>query len=122
MSVKERFVPTASSGSGSLIGYVSLNFCELLDVFGPPRCGDDYKVSTEWLVEDTDTGRVFSLYDYKETELYCADLPSVDDFRKQPDYRWHIGGDGRFFDERSFDEFMSQKLGRVVKCEVNRGR
>lgn len=115
---KERFVPVTASGEGSLIGYVSLGFTELLEVFGPPQRSDDYKVSSEWIIKDTKSGSVFTLYDYKETELYDSDLPSVEDFHKQPEYDWHIGGSRKHFNFVAFNDFMTEKLGRKVTCEM----
>lgn len=116
---EERFMPACTDDyDGGLIGYVTLNFTELLEVFGPPQEGYDYKVSSEWVIRDMRSGSVFALYDYKETELYESDLPSVEDFRKQPDYNWHIGGSRKHFNYVAFNDFMTAKLGRKVACEM----
>jgi hypothetical protein len=37
-------------------------------------------------------GETVTLYDYKETDLYSSDNPSVQEFRNLPKYAWHIGG------------------------------
>lgn len=66
-----------------------LAFERVRAVLGEPRKGDGYKVSSEWVVTDA-LGRVFTVYDYKETNLYDSELPSVAAFRRRP-YSWHIG-------------------------------
>ncbi len=81
-----------------LQGYFTCAFADLVRILGAPSSDawasptdGDGKVSTEWTVR-ADDGRVFTVYDYKETSLYDSDLPSVDAFRAQPSHRWHIGG------------------------------
>jgi len=51
---------------------------------------DGYKVSTKWILE-SEKGHVVTLYDYKETKLYHGGYPSVEEFRNQKSYDWHIG-------------------------------
>lgn len=75
----------------SLIGYYTTSYAKLVEVFGSPSESDGYKVSTEWGLT-TDDGVSFSLYDYKETNLYDEDLPSVEEFRSLSSFGWHIGG------------------------------
>jgi len=84
--------PTTKHPEGGLAGYVETSFENLVRHFGLPNGnGDDYKVSTEWLLEES-SGLIISIYDYKETNLYDGGLPSVDQFRRQKSYNWHIGG------------------------------
>ena len=76
----------------SLIGYYTTSYSKLVSVFGEPNEEDGYKVSTEWGGLKTKCGIEFYLYDYKETKLYHDTLPSVEEFRNQSQYSWHIGG------------------------------
>jgi hypothetical protein len=77
-----------------------ITYGRLVEVIGPPtyevneKHGDG-KVSTEWHFRNH-LGHVFTIYDYKETTLYCEDRPTPSQFRSNPDgYRWHIGGADR---------------------------
>ena len=109
-----RFVPTNARLSGGLKGYVTLSYCELLECFGPPNSkGDEYKVSTEWIIRDAVTGNVFDIYDYKSTSIYDRTLPSVEEFRRMPEYDWHVGGTN--VDLAALRAFLSEKLGRLVE-------
>jgi hypothetical protein len=75
----------------SLQEYFTCSYKDIVKRFGPPNTdGDEYKVSTEWVFE-SDSGEVFTVYDYKETSLYDSELPSVATFRNMPEYDWHIG-------------------------------
>lgn len=89
----------------SLIGYYTTSYRNLVSLFGKPSDGGCYKVSTEWNV--TYKGKTYSIYDYKETNLYDEELPSVEEFRRLPYYTWHIGGWG---DPTEFIEFLKFKL------------
>jgi hypothetical protein len=78
---------------GSLITEFWASYKDLVRVLGEPNSpGDEYKVSTEWVLE-TDEGIEFTIYDWKETSLYGGDgYPSVEDFRDMDGYSWHVGG------------------------------
>ncbi len=75
---------------GHLVGEFECSYSDLVRLFGEPDTSDGYKVSTEWQV--TNGTQSFSIYDYKETCLYGDGLPTVEAFRGQPSYSWHIGG------------------------------
>ena len=51
------------------VGAVKSNYQKLKAVFGEPGEGEGYKVSMEWLLEDS-KGRLFSIYDWKMSNLY----------------------------------------------------
>lgn len=103
----------------SLVGYFYAGYAQLQAALGDPLPeADGYKVSTEWCFEGPD-GQVFTLYDYKETNLYGDDLPTVEEFRALPGYTWHIGAHG----EKSVEAFagwLANKLGvtpaRYARC------
>ena len=74
---------------------VEASYDDLLSLFGEPNGeGDNYKVSTMWVLEDDDKN-FLTIYDYKETDLYSRGYPSVQAFRARPSYVWHIGGTRR---------------------------
>lgn len=125
MDINDRFAPTNRPVMGHFLGIINASYAELVRAFGEPNgASDDYKVSTSWSIEDALTGNVFELYDYKETNMYSNDLPSVEEFRQLPSYDWRIGGhDGgsgscsasrREYDEAAFAQFLTLKLGRTV--------
>ena len=75
----------------SLKGRITANYAKLVELFGEPQESDGYKVSGEWVFTDDD-GNVFTLYDWKETELYDDQLPSVKQFRRLPSATFNVGG------------------------------
>lgn len=78
----------------SLMGYFAAPYYKLEELLGPPNCsGDGEKVSTEWMLSD-ENGKTYTIYDYKETNLYDDDLQSVEEFRLLETYEWHLGGGG----------------------------
>lgn len=84
--------PDSNIDGTSLRGYVIASYPELEELFGDPLESDGYKISGEWIFEDGD-GNVFTLYDWKETELYDSELPSVMKFRNSGErVEFHIGG------------------------------
>lgn len=94
----------------SLSLYYVASYEELQEVLGDPLPkSDEYKVSTEWILED-ENGNVATVYDYKSTSLYAPDLPSVEEFRKLKKYKWHIGTESK---ETAVDlaKYLSKKLG-----------
>jgi hypothetical protein len=100
---------------GCLQGYVTLSYKELRKIFGAPLHGDEYKVSTEWGVEDTLTGRIFTVYDWKATKFYDECYPSVRKFRQLPEYEWHIGGNNfKQADLDALSRFLSEQCGRHI--------
>ena len=90
-------VPFANSSdpvtSGSLIGYLFASLDTLEKVLGAPGPGGD-KTTFEWMVSFSPPGRapfLLNIYDWK--------WPLND---RTAEYEWHIGGDPREKDERSF--------------------
>lgn len=60
-------------------------------LFGQPSTGDEYKVTCEWIVTSSE-GDVFTIYDWKETEMYDPDSPPAEIIRTHMQTGWHIGG------------------------------
>jgi hypothetical protein len=63
----------------SFQGYIRGTLQELVHTLGEPHFNDGDKVTAEWDFL-SDTGVVFTIYDYKEEETPTGD------------YDWHIGG------------------------------
>lgn len=99
-----QFELTSHSPMGtSLKNYFCASYKELEELLGKPNSeGDQCKVSTEWVFKETDTGEIVTLYDYKETNLYSREMPSVEEFRSRNQYDWHIGAK----EERTAKEFI----------------
>ena len=76
-----------------LQGYIEAAFPDLEKAFGKPiDRPDGYKVSGEWIFEG-DGGEVFTLYDWKCTNLYDSDFESVESFRANPrPQTFNVGG------------------------------
>ena len=60
-------------------------------------------------MEDEDFGNIVTIYDYKETDLYDEDLPSVEEFRSLPEYEWHIGAANKAQAEKLMS-FLKEKI------------
>jgi hypothetical protein len=68
-----------ADGNGThLQGHVSLTYSDIKEAFGE-GFSDGEKVTQEWVFE-SDTGAVFTLYDWKNDSTPTCE------------YRWHIGG------------------------------
>lgn len=90
----------------SLQGYISATFDELVNTFGEPGKGDEYKTDAEWIIE-FDDGTVATIYNWKDGRNYCgSDGLDVEDITD-----WHIGGNG----QRSVDLVESV----LEKCPVS---
>lgn len=115
-TMSKRFIAARGARGGYLQGYVNLGYADIVKMFGEPNGIGCDKVSTEWQIKDTRTGKFFRLYDYKETELYDPSLPSVASFRARDVYEWHIGcEDMSPRDVANLEQFFAQKMGRPVK-------
>lgn len=90
---RDRFHVTAASPTVShLQGFVTCSYADLVQTFGNPNSeGDGYKVSTEWVIYDRADDLTITIYDWKCTELYDDYPTSVEEFRAQQSYEWHIG-------------------------------
>ncbi len=74
----------------SLKGYFKTSYQKLYVFLGEPLSLDG-KVSTTWILKIG--GKQYTIYDYKQTDLYNEDLPTVEEFRKLNSYLWHIGAE-----------------------------
>lgn len=98
----------------SLSGEIETSYKTLVKLFGKPNSqGDEYKVSSEWVLED-DLGNIATIYDYKATNLYDEGAPSVAQFRKLPSYSWHIGTSKGWSPGQGFS-FLKQNTNSIVE-------
>jgi len=82
---------TADACGTSLQGYISIAPATLVKLFGTPDTCDEYKVSGEYVFKD-DKGRVFTLYDWKDTTLYDRECVTPEErWASTNAYNFHIG-------------------------------
>ena len=88
----------ANLNGTSYQGFVRLTHSDIVAAFGQ---GDDCcdKTTQEWVFE-SDTGEVFSLYDWKEQTT------------PQHEYEWHIGAE----EHRNVDRFKNWLLETIRKA------
>jgi hypothetical protein len=106
--------PAMGNGT-SRMGEMQVSYKDLVLAFGEPMESDGYKVSGEWIFIDEDNGEVFTIYDWKSTNLYDSDAPSVETFRSlNHPVTFNIGGNHK----GSVEEFKSLILTQIeyVKC------
>ena len=77
-----------------LNGYICASYEELVTLFGKPNNGDGYKTSGEWYFTDDNGKTSYTLYDWKSTNKYDKDMPSVKKFRLLKNQIFNIGGRG----------------------------
>ena len=80
------------------VGHIMATPALLVEKFGQPQESDGYKVSGEYSFEN-DAGEVFTLYDWKCTELYDSYGIPVDEFwNTWTPIQFNIGGKSSAFD------------------------
>lgn len=109
------FIRSTRDPSGtSLKGEISATYSELVAILGKPQFSDEYKVSSEWTLEN-ESGDVITLYDWKETNLYAEDLPSVEEFRASAiKHSFHVGARNKSI-ALAFIEALSNELAGGAK-------
>lgn len=70
-----------------LQGYITADYDTLVELFGEPTEGDNYKVDAEWLLEFED-GTIATIYNWKNGRNYCEH----EGFPVEEITDWHIGG------------------------------
>lgn len=100
-------IPDSTRISGGFRGTFTASYDQLVTFLGLPDevvpGRTDGKISTSWKVFDNLTGCEFEVYDYKMTNLYSRNMPSVEEFRKMPSYDWHVRG--AYIPSHVIDEF-----------------
>jgi hypothetical protein len=108
------------SGNTSRTSEVMISPKILVQVFGEPDSGDDYKVSGEYVFESED-GKIFTLYDWKSTSLYDSYGPDPDEFWSSDiEFQLNIGSnEGWNGDASDFINFIKgAKLETVIKAII----
>ena len=109
--------PNANASGTHLVGEIELPPKQLVDAFGEPGEGDDYKVSGMYIFTD-DGGNVFTVYDWKATSLFEEGSdPDEEDFAMSPEAFWgnwnpetlNIGG----HDKTNVEAFKSWLLAQL---------
>lgn len=101
----------------SRMGEIVVTYADLVLAFGEPSEGDEYKVSGEWMFFDEDSGAYFAIYDWKCTNLYDADLPSIEQFRSSNRAcTFNIGGNHVM----PVQEFINGVKGRIEWIKVGK--
>lgn len=74
-----------------LIGQVRVSMPKMIRLFGLPKECDGYKVSGEWVFIN-DSRDVFTVYDWKMTNLYDKCTTTVEELRNNKDVVLNVGG------------------------------
>ena len=99
----------------SLKGHVRARFSDIVRVLGEPLSDDDgYKVSGCWTLTD-DNGNVVTLYDWKCSNLYDENLPSVEQFRASTNVTTFNVGAHDYGAARRFIEELCLSLDALVE-------
>lgn len=70
-----------------LQGYLTTSYDRLVEMFGEPTVGDEYKVDAEWIVEFED-GTIATIYNWKNGRNYLGHEGDPVEVIT----RWNIGG------------------------------
>lgn len=92
---------------------ITVNPMQISELLGTDSTSDGYKVSRSW--NCSFKGNVFTVYDWKETDLYNSNRPSEQDFWSQDLVTLHIGSRvGAAYEV----EFVNELLLELSKIEI----
>lgn len=101
---------THSISGTSRMGDINVVYSDLVLAFGQPMESDGHKVSGEWVLVNEKTDEVFTIYDWKSTNLYDEDAPSVEEFRSiMKRQTFNIGGNHK----GNVEEFKALVLAQI---------
>lgn len=110
---------TGFSSGTSLKGYLLARYCDLVAILGAPEGCDGYKVSGEWCFR-TPEGECVTLYDWKSTNLYDPDYPSVAEFRASEEFQeFNVGGNTSVA-ASDFIQALADELARRESLRLSR--
>lgn len=90
---------------------IMLDYEIMADIFGESEYGPDDRTSAEWIFKCSETGDIFTVYDYKQTNIAGCNpgLPSIEYFRSCGEVPYHIGSKPEA-DVCDFVNWLSNKL------------
>lgn len=65
---------------------IETSYQDLVEVWGEPSKGDEYKTEAEWVIRPT-RNSVITIYNYKNSRAYDYNYPEITAVRE-----WHVGG------------------------------
>lgn len=65
---------------------IEARYQDLVEAWGEPNKGDEYKTEAEWVIRPTRTS-VITIYNYKNSRAYDYKYPEITAVRE-----WHVGG------------------------------
>lgn len=107
---RRRMLPQVSTSRRGTL-YVAPR--HLFEALGSTDLTDDYKVSKEWKFLDDD-GHLYTVYDYKKTDLYSHGYPSEEEFwESECASEFSIGGQSDV-DQTRVNEFIEWLHDKVL--------
>lgn len=82
------------ANGGSYLAAFEAKYQDIVDFFGEPSEGDQYKTEAEWRVL-MPKGQTLKIYNYKTSKCYNKSYPDIKEVT-----RWHIGGVDRLLVDR----------------------
>lgn len=111
----KRYLDGDATGTSGLGEVLNVAPAKLIQVFGTPDAGDDYKVSGQYIFGGPE-GEMFTVYDYTDTALYNMSNPHPDVFwESQKEHPFHIGGDPDAGDVNVFIAWMLEQINGAPK-------
>lgn len=105
--------PSAETVGSGRVGTLYIAPATLVKVFGKPNMADEYKVSGEYIFRAED-GQVFTVYDYKRTNLYAESQPDPETF-------WSFDKPTEFsvgsHDVNNVDKFIHWVCGKLLEVD-----
>lgn len=108
-----------SKANGTSLAFIGIDLSPkaLIEMFGVPDMGDEFKVSGEYIFEGKN-GEIFTLYDWKNTSMYDKEAPSPQALWQQDEVSFNIGchpSHGDLLED--FMEFLKTSLENLVNSK-----
>ncbi|MFA5041624.1 MAG: hypothetical protein WC464_08335 [Bdellovibrionales bacterium] len=99
---KKRFVETGKVGT-CYQATIEANYNDLVEIWGQPSKGDNYKTEAEWVIRLPDE-KVATIYNYKNSRAYADQYPEITSV-----HEWNIGGHSA----EVVDKLLGMMIGRT---------
>jgi len=83
---KPRVIETGKRGT-CYQATIEASYKDLVETWGEPSKGDGYKTEAEWVIRLPNSGKVITIYNYKNSRSWGAEYPDVTEVTE-----WHVGG------------------------------